>query len=81
MTMRILTGLCFVLLFSWNYGQHTPTLGNKGTKCYDMFNRPQVCFIKNKFIHLPIYFLIISKLSNLSLLVSLIMNDHAQFQI
>ncbi|VEN35194.1 unnamed protein product, partial [Callosobruchus maculatus] len=25
------------------HGQQTPALGNKGTKCYDQFNRPQRC--------------------------------------
>ncbi|CAH1179506.1 unnamed protein product [Phaedon cochleariae] len=32
-----------LLLFSVCYGQQTPTVGHKGTRCYDNFNRPQRC--------------------------------------
>lgn len=45
----------FVVLISVtrNLAQHetdyTPTIGGKGTKCYDNFNRPQVLFIHFNF--------------------------------
>lgn len=43
MYFRILCVLLTARVLSAQDGDHTPVIGRKGTKCYDDFNRPQVC--------------------------------------